>query len=130
MVSILDEQAREIEKKVFFFGCYPPWLKNGIYYLCCYKYQHRNKSLFPVSTNAAFCKSSVVLFTSTMVDLLYWITWSVRMLKPYNILTLPYSTSLSGLRLHHLTSLTNQNFWLPTLAKERYLLSMLLQISA
>ena len=68
-------------------------------------------TIFPVPTNAAFCKSSVVLFTSTMVDLLYWITWSVRMLKPYNILTLPYSTSLSGLRLHHLTSLTNQNFW-------------------
>ena len=46
-----------------------------------------------------------------MPGLLFWMTWSVWMLKSNNILILSYFTSLSGLWIHNLTSPTNLNFW-------------------
>ena len=51
------------------------------------------------------------LHGTTMSLLLCWMTWSVWVLKSYNILTLPLSTWVSGLPLYNLTSTTNPNFW-------------------
>ena len=51
-----------------------------------------------------------VLYSTTMSSLLYWMTWSVWILKSHNILTLSFSTTLAGLWLYHLASPTKPNF--------------------
>ena len=81
--------------------------------VCC------NCLSLPVLSTQAFCfrHSNIinvtffsVLYSTTMSGLLWWIAWSVWILKSHNILTLLFSTTLAGLWLYYLTSPTKPNF--------------------
>ena len=52
-----------------------------------------------------------ILYSTSMPGLVCWMKLSICMLKFHSILTMSLSTIVSGLWLHHLTSLINPTFW-------------------